>query len=131
MPEKPRKKASYVGVPAIFELRMACNHLEKGFAGETYLVGSSLVKPSWRDVDIVMIMDDEDFEKEFPNAGSKDCRWEFDPKWLVMTCSISKWLSEKTGLPIDFKFQPQTWANEHHNGRRAGIGMFIVGEKPC
>lgn len=123
--KKPRKKASYVGVPAIFELQMACHVLVKAYNTTIYHVGSSLERADWRDVDLVMILDDEEFEREFPNAPLHSASWELDPKWLVLTVSISKWLTEKSGVPVDFKFQPMTFANEHHQGPRNSIGRYI------
>lgn len=128
--KKPRKKASYVGVPAIFELTMACNVLIRAYGASIYHVGSSLERADWRDVDLVMILDDEAFTKEFPNAPLHSAAWEHDPKWLVLTVSLSKWLSEKSGVPVDFKFQPRTFANERHSGPRNPIGRYINHRPP-
>jgi len=129
--EQPkRRKTSYVGVPAIFELQMACNVLVKAYDCSIYHVGSSLERPDWRDVDLVMILDDEQFEREFPNAPLSGASWELDPKWLVLTVSLSQWLAEKSGVPVDFKFQPRTFANEHHNGRRNPIGRYVKNPTP-
>lgn len=122
-----RKKASYVGVPAIFKLKLACMHLEQAY-GESfgcYLVGSALDRADWRDVDVVMILDDEGFQREFPDAEIRGGAFECDPKWLIQTVAISEWLKAQSGLPIDFKFQPQTWANERHKGVRHAIGMRV------
>lgn len=123
--EPKRKKTSYVGVPAIFELTMACNVLIRAYGASIYHVGSSLQRPDWRDVDLVMILDDADFAREFPNAPLHSAAWEHDPKWLVLTVSLSKWLAKKAGVPVDFKFQPRTFANERHTGPRNQIGRFI------
>lgn len=126
MSEEPkRNKTSYVGVPAIFELTMACNVLIRAYGASIYHVGSSLQRPDWRDVDLVMILSDEAFEREFPNAPLHSAAWEHDPKWLVLTVSLSKWLSEKSGVPVDFKFQPRSFANERHDGPRNPIGRYI------
>lgn len=127
---KQRKKASYVGVPAIFELTMACNVLIRAYGASIYHVGSSLQRPDWRDVDLVMILSDEAFEREFPNAPLHSAAWEHDPKWLVLTVSLSKWLTEKAGVPVDFKFQPRTFANERHDGPRNPIGRYINHRPP-
>lgn len=125
--DEPRKKCSYVGVPAIFELTLACHLLLRAFGGHTiYHVGSSLQRADWRDVDLVMIMPDEAFASEFPNARQHSAAWEHDPKWLVLTCALSKWLTEKSGVPVDFKFQPRTFANERHAGPRNPIGLLLA-----
>jgi hypothetical protein len=121
-----RKKFCYVGAPAIFRLELACQHLSRAFGETCYLVGSALERPDWRDIDIVMIMDDGDFAKEFSAATLHSGAWEFDPRWLILTISISAWLSEQCGHPVDFKFQPRTHANEMHKGPRNAIGMRLA-----
>lgn len=124
---KPLKKASYVGVPAIFALNLACRHLNAAFGDghSCYLVGSSLDRPDWRDVDVVMMLSDNEFRRMFPKAHLQG-QWEHDPRWLVMSVAISQWLAQQTGLPIDFKFQPSTWANERHQGFRNPLGINYV-----
>jgi len=132
--EPERKKVSYVGVPAIFKLELACKHLNAAFDEDgghgCYLVGSALERKDWRDVDVVFILDDEAFKREFPKAVVAGGAFEFDHKWLLNSISISAWLKEQTGLPVDFKMQPRTWANEKHstkNGkRRHALGLTFV-----
>ncbi len=117
-----RKKASHVGAPAIFLLHTACRQINEAF-GEgygCYLVGSALAKPDWRDVDVRLILGDQEFARLFPDAGN---HWEHDPRWLLLTCSISRHLSEITGLPIDFQFQPRSHANTYHKGPRSALGL--------
>jgi len=121
---KRRTKWNHLGAPAAFKLELACQHLRKAFGGfGIYLVGSVLERPDWRDVDVRMILSDGEFAALFPHAGQY---WEFDPRWLVMTVSISQWLRDQTGLPIDFQFQPQTHANERH-GRGKGTQRSALG----
>ncbi len=126
--EKPRKKFVHVGAPACFELELACQQLARAFPGfGCYLVGSALERADWRDIDIRMIMRDDEFAAEFPNAGPvTEHRWEFDPKWCILTTSISAWLSKRTGLPVDFQFQPQSHANERHKGPRNALGLTFA-----
>jgi hypothetical protein len=123
-PSAAARKASYVGAPAVFALRMACQDLDRAFGGYgCYLVGSALDRPDWRDVDVRCIMGDADFAALFPDAKE---HWECDPRWLWMTVSISERLSRLTGLPVDFQFQPQTHANRRFKGgRRDCISMYI------
>lgn len=123
--ETPKRvKGVYVGAPAIFKLELAIQTVCEAFGVfNCYLVGSSLKRADWRDVDVRMIMEDEDFAKQFPNAGNQ---WQFDAKWLLLTVAISDWLSKQTGLPVDFQFQPQTHANEMHKGVRNAIGFRIA-----
>lgn len=127
-PEK-RRKASYVGAPAIFALTAACQDINRAFGGfGCYLVGSSLERPDWRDIDVRFIMSDEEFLAEFPGAqhDGKPHHWEQDPKWILLTVSISERLSKVSGLPVDFQFQPQTHANERHKGPRNALGLIFT-----
>lgn len=122
---EPRRKPSHVGVPAIFELELCCQHLNAAYPeGFCYLVGSSIDRPDWRDVDVVLILPDEEYAREFPDVSGVS--FECDPKWLINSISISLWLSKRTGLPIDFKIQSQTWANDRHKGTRHALGMRIA-----
>jgi hypothetical protein len=127
-PEK-RKKVSYIGVPAVFKLELACKHLNDAYGGfGCYVVGSVLERPDWRDVDVVLILEDEKFRREFPDI-QEFTGIEFDTKWLLHIVALSAWLKEQTGLPVDFKIQPQTWANARHSGTRHPHGLrFAKGE---
>jgi hypothetical protein len=121
-PTATRKKGVYVGAPACFALEMACHDVVRAFGGfGCYLVGSALERPDWRDIDVRFILPDEEFATLFPDAGRN---WEFDSRWLLLTVSISDWLSKRTGLPVDFQFQPQSHANEKHKGPRSAIGFL-------
>jgi len=126
-----RSKVSYIGAPACFALEMACKTVAEAFFEPAsfvgmYVVGSCLHDPLFRDVDVRMIMSDEVFARTFPRAQLHNASWEFDPRWTLMTTAISKWLSDQTGLPVDFQFQPMTFANEHHKGPRHPVGMKYV-----
>jgi hypothetical protein len=117
-----RKKAVYIGAPACFSLELAIVPLMRSFdAIGCYVVGSCLERPDWRDVDVRMMLTDEVFAKEFPQAH--DGLWECDTRWLLLTTAISEYLSKRTGLPIDFQFQPQTRANRMHPGARQALGL--------
>jgi hypothetical protein len=117
-------KPSYIGAPACFALELACRDINEAFNGfGCYIVGSALERANWHDIDIRFIMSDEEFYKLFPNTGH---HWEFDARWILLTVAISERLSKVTGLPIDFQFQPQTHANEHHKGKRHAVGLQIA-----
>lgn len=123
--DKPkRRKASYVGVPGVFQLELACQHLHRAYGTTPYLVGSALERPDWRDIDLVIILPDDEFQREFPNVDIKNGLWESDPKWLIHTVALSNWLSGLTGLPIDFKIQARSKANELHKGPRNAMGLY-------
>ena len=120
----PRKKVNYIGAPKVFALEQACKHLTAAFGCfGCYVVGSALESPDWRDVDVRYMLPDEEFKKLFPHAGR--C-WEQDERWLLLTVAISEWMSRITGLPVDFQFQPQTHANDHHDGPRNPVGLTIA-----
>lgn len=125
----PRKKASYIGAPAVFLLDTACRQINEAYGycdhAQIYHVGSSLSRADWRDVDLRMMMSDADFRREFPDAHD-DGAWELDPKWSLLTTAISVHLSRITGLPIDFQFQPMTFANKHHRGPRNAMGLRMI-----
>lgn len=122
-----RTKFCHVGAPACFLLEEACQFLNRAFDGRCYLVGSVLERPDWRDVDIRLMMQDDDFMALFPDVNSlENASWEFDARWIVMTTSISEQLKRKTGLPIDFQFQPASFGNARHDKRRNPIGMQYV-----
>lgn len=124
VPEK-REKVSWVGTPAIFKLELACKAINEAFGDfGCYLVGSALLRPDWRDIDVRYIMDDEVFYREFPAVDRKASTWEFDPKWILITTGIAEYLRNATGLPIDFQIQSQTHANKVHKGKpRHPLGM--------
>jgi hypothetical protein len=131
-PETPRRKVSYVGAPACFALELACQHINRAFGGfGCYLVGSAMERADWRDIDVRLIMPDEEFLALFPDVDLAAHNWEFDPRWLLMTVSISDHLRKVTGLPVDFQFQPQTHANARHKGTRSALGLrFAKPSKP-
>lgn len=122
----PRKIGTYVGAPACFLLELACRQLNEAFGGECYLVGSALDRPNWRDVDVRLIMDDDDFAALFPHVED---RWEFDARWLLLTTALSAQLAKATGLPIDFQFQPRNHANKFHKGPRSALGLIFRSPK--
>lgn len=125
----PRKKGLYIGAPACFALDLACRHVNDAFGEGSfgiYVVGSVLERPDWRDVDVRMIMADEAFQNLFPEANVAAESWELDSRWLMLTVMVSKFISEQTGLPVDFQFQPQTHANKRHSKPRNAIGMRLA-----
>lgn len=126
MPENSTK-VSYVGAPAIFALELCCQHVTQALGDYgCYLVGSALERPDWRDVDVRFIMEDGEFENLFPNAHPDSALWEHDPRWLLITLSISEWMRKCTGLPVDFQIQPQTFANKRHDKTRHAIGLRVA-----
>lgn len=117
-------RANYIGAPQFFRLNEACRIVEQAFdfGYGVFLVGSSLTKRDYRDVDLRCIIPDEDFSRLFP--GNVGASWRH-PTWSLICASISCYLSQTTGLPIDFQIQSTTEANRDYAGQqRSAIGLF-------
>lgn len=123
-------RANFLPAPHFYNLNQACTIINKAFPdGFCYLVGSSLERRDYRDVDVRLIIGDAAYDRLFPSG--KDGSWT-DARWSLIVTSISLWLSQQTNLPIDFQIQRQTQANESHDGKRAALGIFLdyPGERP-
>lgn len=124
----PMKRANWLPAPAAFNLSMACMLVNKAFGGHfgCYLVGSSLRKRDYRDVDVRLIMGDAEFARLF-GEGTESCP-QLNPTWSLLCSSISLFLQQHTGLPVDFQIQQQTKANEEFSGaghERHPLGVFL------
>lgn len=126
---KEKWRGNYVPAPAMFNLNACCRLINDalGHYG-CYLVGSSLVKRDYRDVDVRFIMGDEEFDQLFPGAHAGGPLL-MNARWSLMCTSISTWLRQQTGLPVDFQIQRMTQANEEF-GRSTGcerhpLGLFL------
>lgn len=126
------KRANYIGAPQFFNLNQACTIINRALDGfGCYLVGSSLERRDYRDVDVRFIMGDAEYDRLFRCVRSDDGGW-LNPLWSLMCQSISLWLSQQSGLPVDFQIQRQTQANAEHKGTRSALGIFLdyPGERP-
>lgn len=121
-------RANYLPAPHYFNLNHACQILNEAFGwGTTFLVGSSIERRDFRDVDVRCILADEDFDKFFPGLTGNPANHAL---WSIMCSSISLWLSQHTGLPVDFQIQRRTDANAKNEGRpRSALGMFYGQKK--
>lgn len=115
-----KKRATYLGVPEVFNLNASCILLNQAFDSfGCYLVGSSLETKEYRDVDVRMILEDQEYERLFP--GPIDSI--YNGRLSLMNAAVSEWLRARTGLPVDFQFQQQSDANANHKGQRNAIGI--------
>lgn len=97
------------------------------FGQPPFLVGSALMGKKWRDVDVRLIMDDEEFKMEgYGDVKTYPHLWLYHSgKWAAVCMAFSALGAKLTGLPIDFQIQPMSVANarwglpEHH---RQAIG---------
>jgi|SRR5579872_1122189 len=121
-PPMPMKRANFIGAPEFYNLQCACAILNQAFGYNNYLVGSSLVRRDFRDVDIRCILDDEEFDRLFPGHPKNPS---LDAFWSIICAAISEWLAKRTGLAIDFQIQRRTEANAENDGRRNCLGLFI------
>lgn len=114
-------RANYIGAPQFYELNQACRLLTDAFGHCVYLVGSSIERRDYRDVDIRCILDDAEFERLFPGARNRPAS---SALWSLVVTSISLWLSKRTGLPVDFQIQSMTEADAE-KGMRCAVGIFL------
>lgn len=124
MEAQPKVKSCYIGVPEVFSLGHCCGFIAHAFGEHTcYLVGSSIERPDFRDVDVVLIIPDEKWKALF---GSCD-NGEILPFWSLMMTSISEYITKRTGLRIDFKVQSMAQANtgSHKGKKREPIGLYV------
>ena len=117
--DQPKLRANYLTVAQAFNLQHACRMLTAAFSYNTYHVGSSLLRPDWRDVDLRCILDDDEYDTMF--AGN-------DHRLALMNTAIAEWLQARTGLPIDFQFQRRTDANANYRGPRSFLGEPLPAE---
>jgi hypothetical protein len=125
---KGQKRANYLPSIQFFQLDQACLFVSKAFDSQPYLVGSSLVKRDYRDVDVRLILEDSRYDKMFVNHEGEY----LNAYWSLLCTSISMYLSQASGLPVDFQIQRMTQANEKHHGSRNALGIFVnyPGERP-
>lgn len=113
-----------VGMPATLLLEHYGAILRDAFDAVPYHVGSSLTKKTgWRDVDVRLILDDDEYERLFgpPSKPQALCA-----RWSAMCLAFSALGRELTGLPIDFQVQQQTDANASFDGPRGAIGITLA-----
>jgi hypothetical protein len=121
MTEDKKYYPHYLHVTDSFNLDWVCRGLYYAFGHPPYLVGSVLRKRDWRDVDLSLMLDDDVFQAMFEGNQLR-----LD----VMNAAMSEWISKRTGLPIDFKFQDHTNANREHSGKgRNAMGISCMVEE--
>jgi hypothetical protein len=100
-----------IGPHSGYLLRLFGAHVDRAFGQVPFHVGSSLTeKRGWRDVDVRLILDDDEFEP-YADAGRRRMH---ELAWTAFG-------SQMTGLPIDFQIQQQTAANDEFSGVRSAL----------
>lgn len=109
-----------VGMPAALHLDAFGREIEAAFGYLPYLVGSAAAGKQWRDVDVRLILPDDEFDHLFPPVETGQFP---DGLWSLLCAAISELAAKRTGLPIDFQIQRQTYANDRFPGPRHALGL--------
>lgn len=117
MPEHALKYNGYFTRPDFWALDQACKPIREAFPDfGTYLVGSVMERPDYRDVDVRLILTDENYDRLT------------DAEWSLIGFAFSRHLAEVTRLPIDFQVQRQTEANAAYPDKaRTPLGLRDYG----
>lgn len=111
MSTKPRTDS--LTTVQLYNLDHACDLLRRAF-DTPYLVGTAARGGAFRDVDVRLMLAEDDYAAACPTIE----------RWELLSLAISTWLSERTGLPIDFQIQRTNVANERYpDGPRNPLGM--------
>lgn len=111
-PVSESRRNRYLLVSEVDVLRAWGRDLYRLFDEMPYLVGSSLQRADYRDVDVRIILDDDRYASLVAVMNPK-----------LLTLSLSLWGQKVTGLPIDCQVQAMTAANEEFDGPRDPIGL--------
>ena len=107
-----KRRASMLNPQQMWKLDNACKPLVEVWGTSPYLVGSAMTTPYYRDVDVRMILDSDQYDLAI-----------LGPDHLALLNMVfSEYLSNATGMPIDFQFQPRDEANARHKGPRNPLG---------
>ena len=90
----------------LYLLNEVCQQIDEAL-GMPYLVGTAATDQDYRDVDVRVLLDDDEFDAIFAAR----------PKlWDLLCFTVSHYLRDVTGLPVDFQVQRRTEANERFGG---------------
>lgn len=103
-----------VGMPHWYYLHLFGRVVNDAFGDFPFLVGSSTLGKSWRDVDVRLMLCDDKYEAligkwKQPEGANR--------KWQAFNMAFSELGLRMTGLPIDFQIQQATWANKVYGGK--------------
>jgi predicted nucleotidyltransferase len=97
-----------VGMPAWILLNQFGKIVYEAFGAWPYLVGSAAMGKQWRDVDVRLILEDAEYERQLGKIGRPEI---LNRRWSAMCLAFSILGKQVTGLPIDFQIQRNTDAN--------------------
>jgi hypothetical protein len=113
-------RTSYIPLSSFILLDHACQLVAEVFDEYPYHVGSSTQRSDWRDVDVRLVLDADQYDRWFSNR-------EF---WSLFCLAMSEYLSRVTGLPVDFQVQTIQHANELYGDQfrnPLGTGRLYAG----
>lgn len=106
-------RRSFLTTLELARLEHACSVVAEAFGAPPYLVGSTHETRSFRDVDVRLILPDEEYDRLFADRGGAFP----GGLWGLLCLSVSQYLSDVSGLPVDFQVQRMTEANERYEGQ--------------
>lgn len=109
-----------VGMPAALHLDAFGREINDAFGHLPYLVGTAAMGKTWRDVDVRLILPDKEFDALFPKPTDPS---QPDGRWGLLCAAISELARVRTGLPVDFQIQRQTYANDRYPRPRHALGL--------
>lgn len=116
-------RVNWLTVEQAFVLNEACRVVREAFEDVSYgvyHVGSSLMRPTFRDVDVRCLIEPQHWERLF-GEGDDGLALKF------LNVAVSGYLRERTGLPIDFQFQHTERANaEFKSHPRSALGHTVA-----
>ena len=118
----------HLDAPDLDRLDLASICVREVFDATPYLVGSALITPEYRDVDIRVILSDHRYRAWFETRTDHPAR---DPLCHLVQVAITEHYVKATGLRIDFQVQSMSHANStladgspRYPGRRHPLGIY-------
>lgn len=114
---QPRvRSASYLSPHDMFRLDLACKPICEAFDTPPYLVGSVTERLDYRDIDVRLILDDDEYDRLVATVMLP-----------MLNIAFTAYLQQATGLPIDFGIQQRSAANRLHDKPRNPLGLRHLG----
>ena len=105
-----RTRANQLTLSQLKRLRIASAVIADTFGEPVYLVGSSILRRDFRDVDLRVILPDDRYSAlPFKVRG-------------LLAFSVSLYLEQSSGLPIDFQLQCQS-ESDGFDGERQPVAL--------
>ena len=112
-PEPPtREKFIHLDATQMHRLTQAIMIVEAAFGEKVYLVGSVMKTAKYRDVDLRIILEDDQFRALFGGDPEHHTPGKMMPFWCLVCNAVSEMLAARTGLPIDFQVQARSWVTD-------------------